>query len=439
MRTRKKKNNNNNNNKYNIIYKKINNYNVFFVPYKSNLLSIQSFIFNGFLNESINNVGINHLLEHILTSGFKKCNENCNKYFDINGLIFNAYTSNNIIKYYISGLFEDYNLMIEYICQISTNPEITENIINRERKAICNELNYFLNNDESKIFNKINKEIYSIDSLKNRSNYKLQINNLQKFNLNFIKNYFYNNYNFNNTIFIIAGDLNKINSNMSKIYNLFKKNIKLENIHYNYRIQDCFKFGINPCFSYKPGIFFIKNTKLSSCKVFLTFPTLIHFNSFDETKINLSSNILKSICFQRLRFKENLVYEFFINLNSDFCGTIISINFSCNPKNVRKSIQIIYDIFEKYSQNLLPKNLFDSYKKFYLIKFNQLSKNPTAIADFYGKQAIYNKILNFPLKTHQCILREINSIKRENLIPIIKDSFNFNKCIIINSYKFNCL
>ena len=48
----------------------------------SNTTMVESYVSNGFINENFENAGISHLLEHVITEGWKKCGKNgCTNYW----------------------------------------------------------------------------------------------------------------------------------------------------------------------------------------------------------------------------------------------------------------------------------------------------------------------------------------------------------------------
>ena len=113
---------------------KIDNYNVLFIKNRFKSITIQSNILNGFINENKKNIGVNHLLEHVLSNAYKKCvNYDCYEFLNNAGLLSNASTDNNIIQYYVTGLIEDINKMIEYIINITINPVFNEELITKRR------------------------------------------------------------------------------------------------------------------------------------------------------------------------------------------------------------------------------------------------------------------------------------------------------------------
>ena len=65
----------------------------------SNTTMIESYISNGFINENFENAGISHLLEHVITEGWKKCGKKgCTDYWKRKGVITNASTGQTNIR-----------------------------------------------------------------------------------------------------------------------------------------------------------------------------------------------------------------------------------------------------------------------------------------------------------------------------------------------------
>ena len=144
---------------------------------------------NGFINENKKNIGVNHLLEHVLSNAYKKCvNYDCYEFLNNAGLLSNASTDNNIIQYYVTGLIEDVNKMIEYIINITINPIFNEELITKEKKAVINELLISLDDSDSQIYNKMNKQFYTVEGLQYMDDDQYMIDNINNKTFIFIIN-----------------------------------------------------------------------------------------------------------------------------------------------------------------------------------------------------------------------------------------------------------
>ena len=61
---------------------------------------VESYISSGFINENFENAGISHLLEHVVTEGWKKCGKKgCQAYWKKKGVLTNASTGQTTIQY----------------------------------------------------------------------------------------------------------------------------------------------------------------------------------------------------------------------------------------------------------------------------------------------------------------------------------------------------
>jgi len=234
--------------------KKINNYNVLFVKTNNKTISVQSLLFHGFINESKENAGINHLLEHILANAYEKCKFiNCHSYWNKIGGIHNATTSDNMLNYYITGLPDKIDEMLDYIIKITTTPIFNTKSINIEKQAVINEGLINLDNPKNKLYDVINKHFYTYEGLKYRHDYKQHIDNLKKFDKKYLMDYYKKNYHNNNILFIVSGNFDE-----KHVSNIFEKNLPIrpeQKLNIDYK-------KIN-CFTNEQQTFYIKNPALS--------------------------------------------------------------------------------------------------------------------------------------------------------------------------------
>ena len=270
----------------------INNYRVVFIKSNSRLLSIQSYIFNGFINENREDVGVNHLLEHVLANAYKKCKKlNCFEYLTQLGIQFNASTSNNILNYYTFGMNNDIDKMIDYIINITVNPIFNDKLVNREKQAVHNEILETIDTARYKLNNKMSQLFYKIEGLKYAQNSEQQIKNLKKFNSKNLQEYYSKNYNNNNTLFVVSGNYDK-----HKIIEAFKS-----------RLLDCQKvektidYTNIDCFTNIKTTEFLKNKKLKGSQIYMCFPTRLKFNSKKLIVLKFVKDVLNYYLFQLLR------------------------------------------------------------------------------------------------------------------------------------------
>ena len=143
---------------------------------KAKTTMVESYISSGFINENIENAGISHLLEHVVTEGWEKCGEKgCQSYWKKKGVLTNASTGQTTVQYYMHGLKEYTYEMVEYITSISINPEITKSRIDKEIKAVQNELMIHNAHPQMGLYNLLNKMLFRIEGLIVQDNMELQL------------------------------------------------------------------------------------------------------------------------------------------------------------------------------------------------------------------------------------------------------------------------
>ena len=148
----------------------------------SNTTMVESYVSNGFINENFENAGISHLLEHVITEGWKKCGKNgCTNYWKKKGVITNASTGQTNVQYYMHGLQNYSKEMVDYISSISVAPIITKSRMEKEKKAVQNELMIHAAHPQMQLYNVMNKMLFRLEGLISQDDMKLQLKNLESF------------------------------------------------------------------------------------------------------------------------------------------------------------------------------------------------------------------------------------------------------------------
>ena len=157
----------------------INGNRVLYFKIPNKTIYVESIIKTGFADENRNNSGINHLLEHVLTNAWDKCNnKSCMSYWNNKGGHYNAETHNHKIKYYNSGTKNMKDEIINYIVDITLNPKILKANLDNEKHAVKTELLGALNENDYTLYDIHNKNFYKRDGLKYSGDWK---NTIKKF------------------------------------------------------------------------------------------------------------------------------------------------------------------------------------------------------------------------------------------------------------------
>jgi predicted Zn-dependent peptidase len=401
----------------------INNYKIILIKDTSKLLSVNSYIFSGFIRETKADLGINHLLEHVLANAYSNCKlYNCNSFLLNHGLTSNASTSNNILHYYVNGKFTDWAIMINYIISISTNPEFNESLITREKSAVRNELHIYKDDSKYPILLAGDKLLYKIYGLQNATNSTQQISNLKHFNKPGLLKYYKKTYNHTNTIFVISGNFSK-----KKIVARLKELLP-NKVVAHVPIS-------NECFNYKSQTMFLYNPKLSSTQISIYYPVNIKYNDPAIFLLDFTITCLHQQLFKRLRTDQKLVYGINLSLVKDVCGAYIHLFINTINKNVSNVLDEYHKVINYHGKNLV-KNIVPI-KKRYTNSYNSKFYNATSLGVFFGKQYIYKYLLHTNIWTPATILKMILATTGKQVQHNIHTYFDPNHmiCIISNNNK----
>ncbi len=412
----------------------INNYKVVVIKNNSHLVSIHSYILNGFIHETKENLGINHLLEHTLVNSYKKCKKfNCYEYLNKLGLDFNATVTNNIINYYVNGLNRDTDKMLEYIINITLAPEFNNKVINREKYAVYNELLQHIDDSKYEIKNMMNRLFYTYYGLQNSNNARQQISNLEKFTAKYFREYYKNNYTHKNILFVVSGNFDKSKIIKQLKYLLVKKD--LQDTEHNIIPISKILSNFKHCFKLQSITKFLKNEKLEGSQIYICFPTNLNYNSDQLIQLTLANDILKYYLYQLLRVEKKLIYSIEISTQVTICGISISIFINTKNENVLSILKLLKSTINHYKVDKISNRLIEPFKKKFLVKYHSANYTSKNLADIYGIQYIYQFFLNTQILYPDEIKNKYLKTTSRDIQKAIKQNYNFNKvtCVYSNS------
>ena len=405
---------------HNPIHYKINGSNVYMYYIPNQTIFCSAMITGAKYKENKETCGISHLLEHVLTNAYKKCNYiKCAPYLQNLGVNYNASTSNNYIQYYVNGLNYDIYKILNYLISIINFPIIKNENIQFEKKAVKSELLNYINNKYYKIHEEFAKKYYKNTAIIYDSNFKQQLKNLSKISEKDLINWYKNNYN--NITYFLIGDFNK-----NDILRYLKSNLPIKN-------PTTISISPESIFSFKNEILFIENKNQKLVYFFLAFPLKINFSNPKFPFLNVLCSILQKLLFLKLRTDFHLIYG--INVSFSINLTSISINISINVSIEKASImlEILFKIIEELKKNKLERDKLIGYKKKFKYTYNNSINNNTNqnIFSIYNNQLFYKsldsnyRIIN--LTEYNKIIDKVNS---NFFLEFMREFFNFNTLFI---------
>jgi len=352
----------------------VNGYNVLLLDLpKAKLVQVECYILGSCLVED--KPGISHLLEHILTTAWKKCKpKTCDVFWEKYGAYSNATTSSFYKRYWINGLHKYLDTMVEYIFSIMLNPIINNKTLKTERPAVENELTTYLNDPVSKLYKAIDKELYKISNLIYSGDWKKQLKVLKTITLREVQEMYHRMYNKHNMLFVISGNIGHI-----KDFDFIKKE-KIGKIQKQIEKKGLIKVEdkYDNCFNNGKKIIFVKDSNAKNTTINIVF----HLDIFPGNKDYYYFKIIKdvmtgaihSLLLKELRERLKLVYSIKMSSYLTLCGTINTISVSTLDKNIDKVLKTIFKIIKKYKKKNVSREKLLYIKNKYLMRL--IRKHP---------------------------------------------------------------
>lgn len=378
------------------------------------LVSHCGFIINtGSRDETTNEHGLAHFIEHVIFKGTKKrkAYHILSRLEDIGGEL-NAYTAKEDTAVYASFLNQYYDRTIELLVDIIFNSTFPTKEIEKEKEVVIDEINSYLDNPAEQINDDFEEIVFASHTIgKNILGTPEKIKSFEK---NHIINFINRTYNTDEIVFSSIGNIK-----FSKLIKILEKYI--DPIPSNKRI-----FKRKPFNNYKPILKTINKSTYQTHCVLGNIAYDIRDNK--RTGLTLLNNILGGTGMNsRLNLAIREKYGFCYNLESNytpFTDTgIIAIYFGTDNEYLDKTIRLVNKELEKLREIKLG---ISQFKKAKMQMIGQLAIMQEANVNemiSIGKSYLYfNKV-----DTIEEIYAKLNDINVIHLQEIANDIFEPNK------------
>ena len=188
-------------------YKLDNGQTVVIEQVKNNpIVTIDTWIRTGSINENDSNSGISHFLEHLFFKGTAKHPAGeFDKILESKGALTNAATSKDFTHYYITISSQYFDKALELHADMLLNPQIPRKEMEKERKVVLEEIAKDANNPSSICYENLNELLYTTHPYKRKviGSAKVVENVSRETILNYYKKY----YTPSNMTTLIIGDV----------------------------------------------------------------------------------------------------------------------------------------------------------------------------------------------------------------------------------------
>lgn len=373
----------------------------------SSILTIQLKGKAGSLNERGNEIGVAHMLEHLILSRIMDSKDG--KDLKFIGSKYYGVTSREEVLYLLKVFPETYKKAFDLIHTIFLQPPFMEEEIDKVKEILINEAKRILDNPEKVASRRIYGLLYPNSRLEKLNTGEIE--DIQKITTETVNNYYKRMYVASNFSLIVGGkDGKKYFGHMKRIFENIPRGTESNNIHHEENIgtrtQDIqmdIQAAIISIGYYGP------KTKSEECFV--------------------CAQVLKQELTKVLREHLGIAYLVNATLSKFTFGSNFIITVGCSKDSIQTVLQEISNVIQKLSINI-DKKEFELAKNSILAELIfELDKHTPKIEFLSGKYLFEGDIND---KTMENELRKILSIRKDDVQEILKKNFINPKILIVS-------
>ena len=369
------------------IFKLENGMTICLLPYKSvDSVTVHLRGLVGSNYEAPNQIGVAHLLEHLLLNSGSK-----NKITIFGGKIVGV-TSRDDVLYMVRTLKENLPDALEFLSGIFSAKQFSKQDLETQKKIVCQEIKRSLEPPEKLIVKLSHKLMFPKQRLA-----KLNTGNeedIKRINLKEIQDFYDKNYNPRNFVLSVAGNFSddSITDYIKKVFKAYKPCCK--NQHKNWKLND------------KEATQIVRKPEVTHPHVKIDYYgyKLSEEDTYAAVALaSLFDTFLKSLC------KEVLGLSYNVGCSSFSTGSygIFSIHFACETENLAQVTELVRSSFNKVSGLISTRNVEQVKHKLLaelVFRFEKASQR----ADYYSEILLHGG-------SKQDHLHEISYIKNLNV------------------------
>lgn len=397
-----------------------NNMRLILIPsHQSQAVAVGIFIQAGTYQETENNNGVAHFLEHMLFQGTKnRSSEKIAQQLDQVGAQYNAATSYEFTYYYINGHKDNVKLFIDILFDIYQNPVFENKKIKSEKKVVLEELYMYDNVPRSKLQQLIHQKLFAHTPLHfNIAGTEESVKSLTKQDLMDFRSTYYTP---QHTVCVVSG-----NFKIHKIQKLLEK--KMNQIKINSHYVEPIIYRTSFCQTY-PYVYVKRNNHISQvylCVVFRSFPKYDPRAFLTQLVLNIFHEGFSSALINYLRAKHGLIYR--INpliieyIDEGVCGFYLE----SSHQNLMKVIGVMLKEIKKLRENGISKNELAKAKKIMEVEMVTNVKTPLDKMINYGLVELFYQLKSRSSQQDQ--IKNLREVKLKEVNEVLNEIFIFNK------------
>ena len=364
-------------------------------------------------NETIENNGISHFIEHMVFKGTKNRSafQIANEIESIGAQI-NAFTSKQNTCYYTYSLSSEFEKCAEILSDILFNSTFDELEMDREKKVILEEISMTQDDNQDVSIENSFKAYFGDNSLGREI--LGPASNVKKFDKNDILNYMKENYIANNIVISVVGGVS-----LEKAKEIVLKYFEGKFASNKDRLWFDEKHLTKPnsLLSFK---------HIEQANISLAMPS---YSMFDNNCYALSivaellGGGMSSRLFQELREKNGLVYSVFSTISAYCNNGVSSIYIGTNPKSIEKALTITAQEVNKARKEGFTLAEIEKGKKTLTSNYVFAQESTISMMRAIGKKVLFkNEMLDVDYEIEQ-----YNSLSVDDIKKALFDCFDLSK------------
>ena len=381
------------------------------IPYVRSI-SFGIWVRNGSRNETEENGGISHYIEHMLFKGTEnRSAKEIAEEMDALGGQINAYTTKEYTCYHTRILDRHFDRALDVMSDMFFHSKFAEKDIERERNVITEEILMYDDSPEDMVHDALQEAIWKGSSLGRPILGTTE--SISHFNTEGIKDYFSKNYNTENTVLSIAGN--------------FKEKEILEKVNRAFGDWDSEESSVchDTKTEYTPVV--VKKEKdIEQMHLCLAFPgpERDHPNKYAMAIFNtIFGGGMSSRLFQKVREENGLTYTIYSYTSAYTDAGLFAIYASMNPNQTEQVMDLIFQEIREVKKEKISEKVINITKEQLISNFiigtestsNRMTSNGASIM-----------LRGFAQSTEE-ILESIENITAEDIQRVIDSLFDRNK------------
>lgn len=368
------------------------------------IVTIDTWIKTGSINENGQNNGVSHFLEHLFFKGTQKHKAGeADKILETKGAVYNAATSKDFTHYYTTIPSKHFEEAVDLQADMLLNPLIPQEEMDKERKVVQEEIRRSKDNPGVILFNNLNGLMFKKHPYKYETLGTAEI--IGNISREEVFNYYHRWYVPQNMVTVVVGDIET-----EKAKNLIENYFSQNN---DKKFLGQIKHQREPVLSESKSI--IKKGNYNTTYMYLGFKGVPVTEEKDNYALDVLSSILgdgkSSRLYQNLKEKNNIVASIDSGHFSMKDDSLFYISSVMKPENYKKAKQEIINQIKGIQTEPVTDEELNRAKKLYERQFLYNSESVEGIANSIG----YCMTIADNLNCYTNYIEEIKKITKEDI------------------------